>query len=721
MAKVTQQQTNFTAGELSRRMRGRTDIARYQNGVATMRNCYPVVQGGAVRRDGLRYIRPTKIAAKRCILVRFVFSSSQAYILEFGHLYMRVYKARANVEASPDVPYEIVTPFAESILPLLTFAQGADTAFIASGFAPIQRLRRFADNNWAIDQAPFDPLPFDEVGTRPAANLTLASAAVGTGVAVTASAAVFLAADVGREIWAGAGIAKITGYTDTTHVTIEITVAFAGTAIASGTWQLRDSPRTDCTPLDFEPVGKATTLTLAAAGWRSEDVGKHVAINGGLCKITSFTSDTVVAATIQRVLLDNTAAPSEAWELQSPVWNASNLYPKAVTLYQQSLYAGGTSADPQTIWRSKIGEYLNFEVGVNDDDAFSFTLDSNEINNILHLFPIRQLMALTLGGAFSIYGGVEKAVGPTNVQADNQSDNGSSLVRPVRVGKELLFVHRDGKTVHSFSYTYTSDEFEDDDLSLLSSHLTESGIVDMAYQQKPESIVWIVCGDGSMASITINRKQEVIGWAQHQTDGYFEAVATLPGDGRDDVYVVVRRTIGGVDARYVEYFDPDLNTDSALTGTAGGAGLATWTGLGHLEGKVVCVKADGVNMARQTVSGGEITIERNANAVEIGLPYQHVITTLNPEIPGAGTIQGAAKSISKVTARVLDTVAFNLNGEYVDARKLGSGLLDQPPPVFTGDLDMTKVGWGAQVSNTIDSDLPFDFHMLSLIYDLTAN
>jgi hypothetical protein len=358
-------------------------------------------------------------------------------------------------------------------------------------------------------------------------------------------------------------------------------------------------------------------------------------------------------------------------------------------------------------------------MGVNDDSAFAFTLDSNEENNIVHLFPIKQLMALTLGGAFSIYGGVEKAIGPTNIQAENESDNGSARVRPVRVGKELLFVHRDGKTVHSFSYTYTSDEFDDDDLSLLSSHLTEVGIVDMAYQQKPESIVWIVCADGTLASITMNRKQEVIGWAQHTTDGHFESVATVPASGRDDVYFVVRRVIGGSTLRYVEHFDPDLNTDCAITGTS--AGSDTWSGLDHLEGEEVCIKADGVNMARDTVVDGEITLVRDALAVEIGLPYRHTIETLNPEVPGAGTIQKAAKSISSVTARVLETVGFEINGVYVDDRHFGSDLLDQPPPPFTGDINVTNFGWDTDVSNTIESDLPFDFHLLSLIYTLTAN
>ena len=46
--------TNFTAGEISPRLMGRVDIARYANGAKIIENAVCVVQGGVVRRPGTR-------------------------------------------------------------------------------------------------------------------------------------------------------------------------------------------------------------------------------------------------------------------------------------------------------------------------------------------------------------------------------------------------------------------------------------------------------------------------------------------------------------------------------------------------------------------------------------------------------------------------------------------------------------------------------------------
>lgn len=74
----------------------------------------------------------------------------------------------------------------------------------------------------------------------PGANSTVLGT---TGVTFTAGAAIFKSTDVGREIWkksidgAGYGRARITAYTDTTHVVCTIIQAFDSlTAIAAGNW-----------------------------------------------------------------------------------------------------------------------------------------------------------------------------------------------------------------------------------------------------------------------------------------------------------------------------------------------------------------------------------------------------------------------------------------------------------------------------------------------------
>ncbi|MEQ8369723.1 MAG: hypothetical protein RIC83_03535, partial [Alphaproteobacteria bacterium] len=110
-------QTNFTAGELSPRLAGRVDFAKYFNGVRRLENMVVMPHGGVTRRPGFRFVASVKDGSRRTRLIRFEFSTDQAYMLEFGHLYVRVFKDEGQVESSPGVPVEIATPYSEDDLP----------------------------------------------------------------------------------------------------------------------------------------------------------------------------------------------------------------------------------------------------------------------------------------------------------------------------------------------------------------------------------------------------------------------------------------------------------------------------------------------------------------------------------------------------------------------------------------------------------------------------
>lgn len=720
MPRVSWLQSNFTAGEITPKLNGRVDIGRYQNACKALENAHVVTHGGAVRSDGTRFIAEAKNHDKKARLIPFVFSRSQSYMLELGDGYMRVFRNRAQV-LSGGAAYEIVTPYTEAQLPEVNYTQGADTMFLAHPSIAIQRLRRFGHAYWDMSAAPFIVTPFAEIGFRPATTLTLSSAAVGAGRTFTAGAATFLASDVGREITSEAGLAVITGFTSTTVVTCEIKIVFPSTSIASGAWTVEGSPQTECTPTHKDPVGKITTLTLAANGWRSDDVGKWVEINGGLLQITAFTSATAVDARIEKVLGSTTGIPAGGWTLNASVWNSTFGFPRAVTLYQQRLLAAGSDFFPQTIWGSRIAEYLDFTLGLADDDGFAFPIGSDQFNPITHLTQTKQLVALTFGGEFAIKGGEEKAITPTNVQITSESNAGCNNVRPVRIGNELFFIQRFARKLMAMGYRFDEDTFKAVDLTLLSEHITESGIADMSYQQEPDSLLWCVRSDGQLASLTVDRDQEVLGWGRKVTDGVIESIATIPTATGDETWMIVRRTINGATKRYIEILDSSLNTDCAITGTHA-TGAKTWSGLTHLEGKTVDVVADGYDMGQKVVSGGKITIDRSALAVEIGLPYKTKIQLLKPEVPTqSGTSVGNAISVSQVVLRVLNTIGGKINGQVIPWRA-GQVFHDTPVPPFTGDKDLTQLGWNRSGDeDLIEQDRPFDFHLQAVMRKVTVN
>lgn len=720
MPRVTYVQTNFTAGELSPRMLGRVDIARYQNGAKRIENGIPVIHGGVIRAWGSRFVAPTKDSgAKRSRLIPYVFNRDQAYMLEFGDLYVRVWSL-AGVMLT-----ELVTPYTEDMLFDVAYVQGADTMFLAHQSIPIYRLRRVTNAEWTLSEAPFVTVPFAENGHKPAVSITLSDATAGTGRTATASASVWLAADVGREIWYGTGVAVITARTSGTVATVTVRTGFGSTAIPSGQWKLTGSPQTTCTPSKKDPIGDTVTLTLSAAGWRTtEDVNKWVRINRGIVQITSIGSATVATGIIKSALDATIGAIANSWTLEGAVWNAADGYPGAVTLHEQRLVCGGSPEYPQTIWMSRTGESLNFELGTKDDDAMSFTVSSDQINPIEHLGQVRTLIALTYGGEFTLTGGVEKAITPTNIQVKNQSTYGCSKVRPCRIGNELYFVQRANRKIRAMAYRYDTDAYGSPDVSVLSEHLTESGIVDMTYQQEPESILWLARDDGALASVTVDRDQDVVGWARHITDGEYESVATVPNADGEEVWMVVKRTVDGADVRYIERMSTSLYTHCAIT-DEDIDGKAVWDGLDHLEGKSVDVVADGVVMPRQVVESGQVILPRTANTVEIGLPYTTTIETLRPEVGSpSGASQGNSMSIREVTLRFLDTIGCRVDGDVIAFRRFGTNVLDRAIEPFTGDYRLEKLGWAKDASMAellIEQDQPLPFHLLCVILKLTIN
>lgn len=183
MAKTTYIQTNFTAGELTPRMKGRPDVARYQNGAETIENAIVSVHGGAERRDGLRYIAEAKHGGGRVVdIVRYVFNVDQAYLLEFGHLYVRFYSSDgAQLLDESLQPLEIASPYTEDQLFQITRKQGGDTMFMWHPDVPTQRLRRLTGARWVLEPVPWIAQPFAEIGHSPDARLTLSAATVGAG------------------------------------------------------------------------------------------------------------------------------------------------------------------------------------------------------------------------------------------------------------------------------------------------------------------------------------------------------------------------------------------------------------------------------------------------------------------------------------------------------------------------------------------------------------
>jgi hypothetical protein len=647
---------SLNAGEFSPLLEGRVDFQKYAKGLKVCENFIPLVQGPLTRRPGTYYVAEVKNSANRAALVRFEFSTTQAYIIEFGDLYMRFYRNEAQI-LSGGVPYEVATPYTLANLfdangaLRLKFAQSADVLYIAHpSYAP-RKITRTGHTSWTISTITFKDGPFLATNTS---TTTLTPSATSGSITITASAATFASTDVGRTI-------------RVKH---------------SNLW------------------GNAT--------------------------ITAFTSSTQVSATVNRAFGATTA--SVDWRLG--LWSDTTGYPGAVSFYGDRLFWGGSTGYPQRVDGSCVGDYENMEptsfatgsttdnTVIADDDALALSLNANDVNAVKSIGEDEQgLIVFTVGGEWIVRpSNQNEALTPTNVRATRSTAWGCSEPQPVRVGKPHIFVQRAGRKIRELAYVFADDGFKSPDLSIASEHITRSGIIAIAYQAQPQTILWCVRADGVLVGMTYDREQEVIAWHKHVLGGAFgagsavvESAAVIPNSTgtADQLWLIVKRTINGTTRRYVEFMTPFFD-DSIAQADAhfvdcglkySGAAVSSFSGLSHLEGQTVSILANGAVRPDAVVNSGSTSLDRGtATVAVIGLAYTSNAQTQRLEYAtrSIATVQGKSKRFHSVVVRFWRTLGGQAGPDASTLENIifreSSDPMDNAPPLADDDFTVSMPG-----------------------------
>jgi hypothetical protein len=208
-----------------------------------------------------------------------------------------------------------------------------------------------------------------------------------------------------------------------------------------------------------------------------------------------------------------------------------------------------------------------------------------------------------------------------------QSYIGANNAQPVVVNNNVIYAAARGGHLREMAFNWQAGGYLTGDLSLRAPHLVDGfDIVDMAFSKAPYPIVWMVSSSGKLLGLTYVPEQQIGAWHWHDTDGVFESICVVAEGNEDVLYALVRRTINGVQKRYIERMRPRawatqadaFHVDAGLTYT--GAPATVISGLGHLEGKTVSILADGAVHRQLVVTGGTITLDNAASKVHVGLP-----------------------------------------------------------------------------------------------------
>ena len=452
--------------------------------------------------------------------------------------------------------------------------------------------------------------------------------------------------------------------------------------------------------------------------------------SNGYVKLTTITSATSAGGTVVTTLQSSSAlAFTDNWAMGA--WNVANGFPQAVSFFEQRLYFAGSKAEPQTIWGSVALDYENFEPGSDADDAVSFTVGDNQVNAIRWLAAGKELVIGTLGGNFIMRSDTSSGpITPTNINIKKETTAGSQLILPKRIGGGIVYVQRDGKIMKELAYNFEDDAYRANDLTILSEHITKSGIVDMDFQEIPDNILWCLRSDGAIATMTRLAPQEVLAWSKQETLGTFCSIAVIPNGAEDQVWVVVQRSVHAGVVRFIEYFKPftlpDLQrdcffVDCGLSRPYSATAASVLTGLSHLNSRNVSVLGDGAVYPNVMVTGGAITISKSCHVIHVGLPYTSIIKTVRLEGGNApvGTTQGLIKRIYKSIVRLWRSLGCSVGNETTQEIVLFRDTtmpMGAAPTLFTGDKEVQfPVGWNKAAQVYIVQSQPLPLNVLAVI------
>ena len=673
MARVAVQLTNFTGGELSPRLDGRNDLAKYPTGCKTLENMIVFPHGSAARRSGTQFVAEVKDSSKETRLIPFEFSTTQTYMLEFGDQYIRFYKDNGQI-LSGGSAYEISSPYLEAELFEIKFAQSADVMYICHPNHHPRKLTRTGHTSWTLINDVITNGPFMDHNVE-TTTLTPSHKSVGQTTTVTASATTginggqgFLSTDVGRFLHITEGHLKITSVTSTTVVvgTVIVDLNETGSTTDFALGSFSDTTGYPSCVTFFEQ-------RLVFAGTKAQPQAIFFSRSGDYENFDDKYHDTVS---------DDDAI---VYTIASNQVNAIRFMTATRTLIigtaggEFAVSGGGTDVaiTPTNILIKKQSNHG------------AANLDAIAVGNVTLFLQRAKRKIRELAYNFDVDGYLAPDM---TILAEHISESGITQMAYQQEPNQIIWCVR-----------------------------TDGQLIALTYQREQQVVAW---------------HRHIFGGSFSTGNAICESVAVLPTDDNEyQVWTIVKRTINGATKRYVEYlhtfdFDETDNTDFNFLDSQlayDGSATTSISGLDHLEGQEVAILADGSTHPRKTVSSGAITLELSASKVKVGLPYTSLLQTMRLDAGAQnGTSQGKTKRIFDITIRMYESIGIEVgpnldNMERIPFRS-SANAMDVAIPVFTGDKEIEFRGnYETDGYVYVRQDQPLPLTILSLYPRLVTN
>jgi len=649
--------------------------------------------------------------SKKIRLKRFEFSTTQAYVLEFGDLYFRVYKDEGQiVDGTSGEPIEVTTTYAEADLFDLKFAQDADTLYIAHpSYAP-RKITRSSHTSWTIAAVSFTGSGFPSdfaggsAGAGSDANNDNPGAVTffqerlwwggsnnspqkiwasktgdfenmdqGTGLANEGLEYVLGTNDVNFIRWLKASESMLIG-----TVGAEFRLSANGAAVTPSNVLITRETNHGSNTVDPVVAGRAV-LFIQRNGRKLRQLIFDLDVDGFVAPDLTILAENIT--TSGENTTDGIVDMDYQQELDSVVWCTRDSGSMAAMTYDR---------DQRVIaWHEHTTDG-NFEsVAVipdppNEEDLV-WVVTNRVINGVARRF----------------------------IEYKN---------RDMMVDSGLTFATSNAEKV-------TNGDF-DSNLTGWNDVSTGSGT----------TVEWNPLGRMDMIGIDTDN----VAWAEDTltVTADVEYILELTvGGGEVEVRIgnsskgaeILSDLTLGIGERFVRFTPSNTTTYLGIRNPTTTSvyidsvsvkeGSTTLSGLDHLEGRTVKVTGNGNRvLSDATVSNGSITASESITSGTVGLGYTPKITLLRPEFGVTdGKSIGRVLGISRTIVQIHETNSLNVNNNELTFR-LGYNPSQEPPPRISDFMDITALGYSKSDNETSIQQLnPSKATLLSVTQELSIN
>jgi len=635
MARSAPAFSSFTAGEISPRLEGRTNIEKYQEGLSDLTNMVVMPHGGVTRRPGTEFLAEVSDSSVKTRLIPFQFKTSDTYILEFGNQTMRVYRNDLQVLNATDKSITAITKANPGVVTSAShgFSNGDEVYVDSVGGMTELNVRNYLVANSTTNTFSLQDLFGNDIDTT---NFTTYTSG-GTATEIYEIATPYAEADLFDLRFAQSA--------DTMY-------------IVHPSYDIRTLTRTDHNAWTFATLSITGTPSPALSG--------------------SDNRPSVVSFFEQRLVFGNTNNNPQT------LWFSKN--------GDYSNFTVGTADDDALIYTIASNQvnairFLSatrvLTVGTSGGEYVLTSTNDGPVTP-----------TTTLIRKYSNYG--TAAIEPVQVadvtlfvQRGNRKIREFKFVGDVNTGgysapdMTILAEHITNGGIDHMAFQQEPD-------SVVWCVRNDGTLLGMTYRREEEVVAWHKHVIGG----TFNSGQAVVeSIATLPTDTGEDSLYMIV---KRTINSTTKRYI---EKMKLFDFGANTTTaffvDSGLS-YSGGA-TTTLSGLYHLEGETLQILGNGATHPDKTVSSGGITLDYSSTTAAVGYGYDSEMQTLRIESGSVdGTSQGKPKRIHAITLRLYESVGVEIGNDASEIDRIffrdSSMSMDTAIPLFTGDKDIEFSG-----------------------------